>query len=286
VIGVGRSLNLVEAPALKKGRLEPQPLGCQSRPSFMAAQPDWTQLVLTSSAIAAIVSGGVQLLMEYIRGRQHHKRKFEEVLVEKRVDGCDRLLRLVLDAERAISPVSQGTKVLQAPEYDPFQGKHTENGAYEQVKAKFAELDQFVNAEELIVGAELARTWHRYRSAFQELEWRISERNQESNPEFNNMHLFYALIHLTYAFVNDMRTAAKKTLATAEFTLLDIDAIQISRRVGHEWIRQLLVKIKDDPKAYSLDPIAERQMALAKTIVQKELRSGSSKRKDGLPPRS
>ena len=65
----------------------------------------WVGLVLASAAVSAVVSGAIQIWVVRYHAKQHVKRRYEDVIAERRIEGCRKLLELVLKADHAVQPV-------------------------------------------------------------------------------------------------------------------------------------------------------------------------------------
>lgn len=117
--------------------------------------PLW-QILLASAVGSAVVTLLGTMLVEYLRHNRAKVQHFQQLILDRKIHECEKVLRLTNRLVADIAPIANGFRAFQPAEegdWKDYRARMVQN---------FAELELSFEENAIVLGKTIMEVWHRY----------------------------------------------------------------------------------------------------------------------------
>jgi hypothetical protein len=218
------------------------------RPREEQTVPEWLKILL-SALSGGVISGGFLLLADYLRHRRRRVERCQEILTEKRIEACQKLMQMLVELREEASPLTYGAEVLRYPktQRSPADLTDAQKEHAKRLDNHIGEIGMFLITNQMYLGAAVMRTMEFHWGAFRWLRFKLTL------PKNSACAIEGAVEKVLFEIVDKAAEAIEKEFGDAGITFVPSEEWRNLRREGQSRADKLV----DEEKQF-LDGKEER----------------------------
>ncbi|MFA5160315.1 MAG: hypothetical protein WC484_07425 [Candidatus Omnitrophota bacterium] len=130
---------------------------------------------------STLFGGTIILCADFLRHKRTKKERYQQLLAEKTIEACGKLMRLLVELNANLAPITFGAEPLRWPKDKRISPNPSDqdNEQGKKVHKQLSDLNEFVETSQMILGPKVYRTWSFYWGTFQGLRIKIQSSNKD-----------------------------------------------------------------------------------------------------------
>ena len=127
----------------------------------MSDSPSWLNVAAIAALVGSGTSGLLGLLRDWIQHHRERERHYWQILLDKQINACGELMRMLIELHAGLAPVRNGVELLRWPKDRRVTPNPTDQQIEEakQIARKIEELSHFVAVNEILLGNKIVEKW-------------------------------------------------------------------------------------------------------------------------------